>query len=84
MDLDFVRSLLPDSAMDWVNVVGLGVACSSGLAAAVSKLTKNKTDDKVADWLRKAHDLLAKVGLHGATLHDKRSAARVVDHRNGK
>lgn len=91
MDL---TSFLPDSAMGWVNVIGLGVACGSGVAAAISKLTKNKTDDKIAGWLRKAHDLLGKVGLH-PSLDVKRAGAavvgtagprptRVVDHRNGK
>lgn len=82
MDLS---QFLPDSALGWVNVVGLTVACSSGVAAALSKLTKNKTDDKIAGWLRKAHDLLAGVGLHGHTLDQKRAAATVRppvrDHR---
>ncbi len=67
-------SYLPDSTMGWVNVVGLAIACSSGVAAAISKLTRNKTDDKIAGYLKKAHDLLAGVGLHGHTLDQKRAA----------
>lgn len=82
MDLS---GFLPDSAMGWVNVSALAIACSSGVAAAISKLTKNKTDDKIAGWLRKAHDLLGYVGLHGHSLDEKRAAAKAVpvrDHRN--
>jgi hypothetical protein len=80
MDFGFITDHLPSSTMGWVNVTALAVACSSGLAAAVSKLTKNKTDDKIAGWLRKAHDLLAGVGLHGATLDQKRAGAPVNNH----
>lgn len=83
--MDF-SSFLPDSAMGWVNVSALAIACSSGVAAAISKLTKNKTDDKIAGWLKRAHDLLAGVGLHGHSLDEKRAVAKapvpVRDHRN--
>lgn len=87
-------SYLPDSTMGWVNVVGIAVACSSGVAAAIAKLTKNKTDDKVAGYLKKAHDLLGTVGLHGHTLDQKRAGLNaapaprptttVRDHRTPK
>lgn len=80
MDL---TSLLPDSAMGWVNVTALAIACSSGVAAAIAKLTKNKTDDKIAAGLRKAHDLLGMVGLHGASLEQKRSIPSTVKSRDG-
>ncbi len=74
---DSVLGMLPDSTMGWVNVSALFIACSSGVAAAISKLTKNKTDDKIAGWLKKAHDLLAGVGLHGHTLAEKRAGVVV-------
>ncbi len=95
-DFSFVTGFIPDSAMGWVNAGALAVACSSGVAAAISKLTANKTDDKIAGWLTKAHDLLAGVGLHGHNLAQKRvaqkrtnqsvsvPAIRKVDHRRGK
>lgn len=85
-----ISSFLPDSTMGWVNVTALAIACSSGLAAAISKLTANKTDDKVAGWLKKAHDLLAGVGLHGRSLDEKRAGSApaprppVRDHRSVK
>jgi hypothetical protein len=84
--MDFL-SFLPDSAMGWVNAGALLVACSSGVAAAISKLTKNKADDKIAGWLKKAHDLLAGVGLHGHSLAEKRAVPVVFppgtrDHRS--
>lgn len=75
MDLN---QLLPESALGWLNAGALLVACSSGVAAAVSKLTKNKTDDKIANWLRKAHDMLAFVGMHGHSLEEKRAGTVVV------
>lgn len=86
MDL---TSLLPDSALGWVNVGGLVVAGGAILAGSISKLTKNKTDDKIAGWLRKAHDLLGMVGLH-PSLEQKRAGAQasngvrppVRDHRS--
>lgn len=83
MDFSIITGLIPDSAMGWVNVTALAIACSSGVAAAISKLTKNKTDDAIAGWLKKAHDLLAGVGLHGASLDAKRASAAGTsrDHR---
>lgn len=72
--MDFL-SFLPDSFLGWANVAGLAVACASGVAAALARLTKNTVDDDVAGWLESAHDFLAKLGLHGATLEQKRFTA---------
>lgn len=80
--MDFLLSLIPSSAMGWVNVVALAVACSSGVATAIAKLTANTADDELAAWLRKAHDVLAGVGLHSHTLDQKRAVdVAVRDHR---
>ena len=76
MDLS---SMLPDSAVGWVNALGLLVACSSGAALAISKLTKNTADDKLAGYLKKAHDLLGFVGLHGQSMDEKRVTQSKVD-----
>ncbi len=81
MDFSVITGLIPDSAMGWVNAGALLIACSSGVAAAISKLTKNTADDKLAGWLKRAHDLLAGVGLHGASLASKRSAPAAVAAR---
>lgn len=75
MDFSVITGLLPDSTLGYLNMAGLVVAASSVFAASISRLTKNKTDDKIASWLRKAHDLLGFVGLHGASLNSKRVGA---------
>jgi hypothetical protein len=87
-----LSSLIPGSAMGYVNLVGIIVAVASIGAASISKYTANKTDDMIAGWLAKAHDLLGLVGLQ-PTLEDKRQSStyspatggktvRVVDHRS--
>ena len=83
MDFSTITGLLPDSTLGYLNLAGLIVAASSVFAASISKLTKNKTDDKIAGWLKKAHDLLGFVGLHGASLDQKRAMPTTVPSRNG-
>ncbi len=86
-------NLLPDSTMGYINLTSLVIAAGSVFAASISKYTANKTDDKIASWLKKAHDLLGFVGLHGQTLDQKRVTQSTVDeallkgareHRKGR
>jgi hypothetical protein len=77
MDL---TQFLPDSAMGWVNIGGLVIAGSAITCASISKLTKNKTDDKIAGWLAKAHDMLRFIGLQ-PKLEVKQAGAAVVESR---
>lgn len=52
------------------------VVYAAGLiASAISKLTANKTDDKIAAGLVVLHDLLIKLVPSGATLAQKRAPA---------
>jgi hypothetical protein len=64
---------LPDSALGYVNLAGIVISASAIACASISKYTKNKTDDKIAGWLKKAHDLLSFVGLQ-PKLDAKRAA----------
>lgn len=70
--------MLPDSALGWANAGGLIIAGSTVIVGAISKLTKNKTDDKIWGCLVKIHDALALVGLQ-PKLEVKRAGAAVVD-----
>lgn len=89
--MDSLVGLLPDSALGWLNVAGLAVGCGSVVAAALSKLTKNTVDDRIASKLSWLHDKFALFGLH-PKLDVKRAGAAVVslggrvvvDHRDGK
>ncbi len=51
------------------------VLAAALLASAISKLTKNTTDDKLAEGLAVLHDLLIKLVPSGATLAQKRTPA---------
>lgn len=57
--MDFLLGLLPDNVLGYVNLVSLVVTSAAVIAAALAKLTPNKTDDKVADFLKGLHDKLA-------------------------
>lgn len=72
MDFSSLLGLLPDSALGYLNFGGLVIGGASVFAASISRYTKNKTDDKIAGWLRKAHNIFGFIGLHGATLNTKR------------
>lgn len=87
---DILMSYLPEGSMAWLNVLSLVVAGASVAAAALAKLTANKTDDKVAGWLEKLHNILGGVGTVGLglSLEQKRTGIApsgretvVVDHR---
>ena len=71
----------PGDAVGLLAAVFAIVGVASSMAAAISKLTKNTADDKIADALRKVHDFLAKLGLQGASLNTKRvgSALEAAD-----
>lgn len=43
------------------------------LASAISKATKNTSDDELAAWLVRLHDFLTKLVPGGATLSQKRA-----------
>jgi hypothetical protein len=79
--MDFL-GFLPDSVLGWVNVVGLAVGCASGLAAAISKLTKTDADDKLAAKLKWLHDKVAFIGLHPTM--DVKKAGQAVTSLGGK
>lgn len=66
-----------DTVLHWLSVAGNVLAAASALAWAIARLTKSQTDDRVAGWLDKLHDLLAGLGLHGTSLADKRTVYRV-------
>lgn len=87
MDFSQITGLLPDSALGYLNLAGIVIGAGSVACASISKYTKNKTDDKIASWLKKAHDLLGFVGLH-PKLDEKRAGAvrspRIRDHRAPK
>jgi hypothetical protein len=52
------------------------IVFAAGLVAtAISKVTANTTDDKIAAWLVALHDLLIKLVPSGATLAQKRAPA---------
>lgn len=86
---DIIMSYLPEGSMAWLNIVSLVVAGASVAAAALAKLTANTTDDKVAGWLEKLHNILGGVSTAGLglSLEQKRAGVAstrevvVVDHR---
>lgn len=62
----------PGDAMGLLAAVFAVIGVASSMAAAISRATKNTTDDKIAAALRAVHDFLAKLGLQGASLDTKR------------
>lgn len=57
--MDFLLGLLPDNVLGYINLVALVITSAAVVTAAIAKLTPNKTDDKVADFLKGLHDKLA-------------------------
>jgi hypothetical protein len=75
MDFSFLLGLLPGSIMGYVAALSVVIAGAALIASAISKLTANTTDDKIAAFLVKLHDLLVKLVPSGATIAQKRAPA---------
>jgi len=78
---------LPDNLLGYAEVAMAVIAIASVAAAGLAKLTKTDKDDKLAQFLVKLHDFLARLGFHPsmgvkkAALLEK-PGVTVHDHRN--
>lgn len=75
MNLASLIDLLPGSVLGYLGLVTTVVTACAVIATAISKATKNTTDDKIAGWLVWFHDVLVKFVPSGATLAQKRTPA---------
>ncbi len=91
MDFSSLFSHMPDSTMGYINLAGIVIAAGSVAAASISKYTENKTDDKIAAALKKAHDIFGFFGFH-PSFDDKREGTKpptakvhdIRDHRTSE
>jgi len=55
-----MKDFLLNNWRDLLNIAAYTIASASVIVASIAKYTKNKTDDKVAGWLKKGYALLSK------------------------